>query len=164
MRWISAGLGVAISVALAASAWSAPADHQVLDVSVDPAVAAPKGGRLLVFVEPIAAALAKAKGGDLKPLNADPFSAPQTAVVATEVTRADAGAHLAIDLDNDAFPQGFSRLPPGEYALQALLDVHHSYSYHGRDPGDLVSPVVRVRLPLSGPTLGGHAQQRHPRP
>ncbi|MBS0332918.1 MAG: enterochelin esterase, partial [Proteobacteria bacterium] len=39
-------------------------------------------------------------------------------------------------------------LPPGEYAVQAALDVHHSYNYEGRGAGDLLSPVVRLRLPL----------------
>jgi enterochelin esterase-like enzyme len=47
-----------------------------------------------------------------------------------------------------AFPEGFSRMPPGEYAVQAVLDVHHTYNYGGRAAGDLLSPVVRLRLPL----------------
>ncbi|MBS0359964.1 MAG: enterochelin esterase, partial [Proteobacteria bacterium] len=35
-----------------------------------------------------------------------------------------------------------------EYAVQAALDVRHDYNYGGRQEGDLVSPAVRLRLPL----------------
>jgi Putative esterase len=68
-----------------------------------------------------------------------------------DVEQAQPGGALDIDLDGVAFPQGFSRLPAGEYAVQAVLDVRRDYAYGSRQPGDLVSPVVRLRLPLEGP-------------
>ena len=42
----------------------------------------------------------------------------------------------------------------GNYRAQVVLDVHHSYNYDGRAPGDLVSTPISVVLPLSSaPTL-----------
>jgi len=148
MRWILglaslfAGLGVAVATL------AAPAGHPLLEVVVGPEVSAPQGGRLLVFAEPIAAAEARAKGGPLTSVNIQNVAEPGQAVAAVEVGRAAPGAHLTIDLDQTAFPDGFSHLPPGDYAVQAVLDVHHTYNYGGRVSGDLLSPVVRLRLPL----------------
>jgi enterochelin esterase-like enzyme len=155
MRWTLGLVGAVIGAGLASIATAAPAGHPILEVNVSPAVSAPKGGRLLVFAEPIAAAEAKAKGGPLRPVNIQNVAEPGQAVAAAEVERATPGAHLAIDLDQTAFPEGFSHLPPGEYAVQAVLDVHHTYNYGGRVAGDLLSPVVRLRLPLdaSAPAL-----------
>ena len=45
-------------------------------------------------------------------------------------------------------------MPAGDYYVQAVLDVDHSYNYAGRGAGDLVSDVVKLRLPLARtPTL-----------
>jgi S-formylglutathione hydrolase FrmB len=135
-------------LSVAAAAFAAPAGHPLLEVTVGPEISAPQGGRLLVFAEPIAAAEARAKGGPLKSVNIQNVAEPGQAVAAVEVDRAAPNAHLTIDLDQTAFPEGFSRLSPGEYAVQAVLDVHHTYNYGGRLAGDLLSPVVRLRLPL----------------
>jgi len=148
MRWVLGLASVALSLGLAVSAWAAPTGHPLLDVTVGPQVSAPQGGRLLVFAEPVAMALAHAKGGALRAVNIRDVAEPGQAVAAVEVDRAPPGAHLTIDLDQTAFPEGFSHLPPGEYAVQAVLDVHHTYNYGGRAAGDLLSPVVRLRLPL----------------
>jgi hypothetical protein len=155
MRWIGGlakgGLAAAVAAGLALSAqttWAAPAGHPLLEVVVGPEVGAPQGGRLLVFAEPLAVAEAKAKGGPLGPVNITDIAAPGQAVAALEVERAPPSARLVIDLDQTAFPAGFSHLPPGEYAVQAVLDVRHTYNYTGRTTGDLLSPVVRLRLPL----------------
>lgn len=145
MRWISGFAGLLAGVSVATAVAAAP-DHPILEVAVGPAVSAPQGGRLLVFAEPMAAAEARAKGGALRPVNARPFDG--NSVAAMEVARAPPGARLAIDLDQTAFPAGFSQLPPGDYAVQAVLDTHRSYNYAGRAAGDLTSPVVRLRLPL----------------
>jgi hypothetical protein len=153
MRWTLAlvSLFAGFSIATAAAA----ADHALLEVTVGPNVGAPAGGRLLVFAEPIAAAEAKAKGGPLRAVAFKDVAGPGQAAAAMEVERAMPGARLTIDLDHSAFPDGFSRLPPGEYAVQAVLDVQHNYTYSGRTPGDLVSRVERLRLPLdaSAPAL-----------
>jgi S-formylglutathione hydrolase FrmB len=144
----------------------APAAHQILEVSVSAAADAPKGGRLLVFAEPIAVALAAARGGELKRVDADPTGGAGVYIAAVDVERAQAGAHLAIDLDGTAFPKGFSQLPPGEYAVQAVLDTSRSYNYGGRRNEHMESSVVRLRLPLDGAappiTLGPVQPNRDP--
>ncbi|WP_394761108.1 alpha/beta hydrolase [Phenylobacterium sp.] len=136
------------AVAMAWGALAAPAGHPILQVGLAPGLSAPTGGRLLVFAQPIAAAQAKAKNGELPPVDLDPFDGVGSAVAATEVARVAPGEVLDIDLDGVTFPQAFSHLPPGEYAMQAVLDVNHDYNYAGRGAGDLVSPVTRMRLPL----------------
>ena len=155
MRWALGLAGLLGALGFAAAATAAPAGHPLLEVTVGPGVSAPKGGRLLVFAEPLATAEARAKGGPLTSVDIQDVAEPGQAVAAVEVDAAASGARLVIDLDQTAFPAGFSHLPPGDYAVQAVLDVRHDYNYGGRAAGDLLSPVVRVRLPLdaAAPTL-----------
>ncbi|HMA51850.1 MAG TPA: alpha/beta hydrolase-fold protein, partial [Magnetospirillaceae bacterium] len=55
-----------------------------------------------------------------------------------------------LDADVTAFPQPFSKMAPGRYAVQAVLDQNHTYNYIGRGPGDLVSAVAELDLPAGG--------------
>ncbi len=41
----------------------------------------------------------------------------------------------------------WSKLAPGRYHVQAVLDVNNNYNYGGRDAGDVVSDVADVTLP-----------------
>ena len=148
MRWVNGWVAAAIVAGSALSAAVAPAGHPILEVVLGSGLSAPHGGRLLIFAEPIESALAKAKGGPIAAVEVREIAEPGQAVAAVDVERALPGAALDIDLDGVTFPQGFSRLPPGDYAVQAVLDVRRDYNYGGRQPGDLVSPVVRLRLPL----------------
>ena len=149
MRWI-AGLIAALAVATVSDmAMAAPAGHPILQVTLAPGLA-PTSGRLLVFAEPIAAAEARAKEGVFAPIDARSFGGGGAAVAAQEIPRIAPGRGVEIDLDALAFPQAFSRLPPGDYAMQALLDVNRNYNYSARGEGDIVSPVVRIHLPLEG--------------
>jgi hypothetical protein len=68
------------------------------------------------------------------------------------VSRLVPGESVTIDTDNQAFPMSFSHLPPGEYLLQAVLDLDHNYNYSGRSAGDLVSPVISAHLPAITPS------------
>lgn len=88
----------------------------------------PVSGRLLVF-----ATLAKdaqaatkdgkdGKAGKVEEVSVNPFRPTAVAVAAQEVTALAPGASVEIDLDNIAFPSGFSALPAGEYLFQAVLD------------------------------------------
>lgn len=112
-------------------------------------------GRLLVFAMEAkvaeAAALEASKGQSPAVTNVDanPFAATQTTVAAREVSRLEPGQTVALDGDDLAFPAGFSKLPPGDYYMQAVLDVDHSYNYTGRHGGDLVSEVVKLKLPAA---------------
>ena len=123
-------------------------------VQLGSAVARPESGRLLLFA--IAAkdaeAGAKEHGGDgkVEAVDTSPFFPTQTAVAAREVSRLAPGQAVDVDADEIAFPQPWSRLPAGDYYVQAVLDVHHDYNYHGRDGGDVLSKVVKLHLPAAG--------------
>ena len=124
--------------------------HVTLGAGLGPALGAPAPGRLLVFAQPLAEAQADAKGAPLTEIDAGEFHPRAVAVAAQEVDGLSPGATVDLDADADAFPQAFSRLKPGRYAVQAVLDRDHSYAYGGRGPGDVVSPVVTLDLPAGG--------------
>ena len=133
--------------------------HRYFHVQLGSAQTQPVSGRLLLFAITVkdAEAAAKAHGGDgkVEKVDTSPFFPTQTAVAAREVSRLAPGQTVDIDADGIAFPQGWSQLAPGDYYVQAVLDVHHDYNYSGRDAGDLVSPVVKVHLPTASiPELG----------
>jgi len=146
--WITALIGVALVGSGVALRWRASKTPPIILVKLDGAATRPVSGRLLVFATPAKAARAQAKGGKVTQVDADPWHPKRTAVAAREIFRLAPGQITEIDTDAIAFPTGFSDLPPGEYLLQAVLDQDHDYNYYGRDAGDLVSPVVSVRLPL----------------
>jgi S-formylglutathione hydrolase FrmB len=118
----------------------------VLHVTVPADAPGPVSGRLLVF----ARALDGGKIEDVR--NVDiPFTNPRaTAIAALEVEDAVPGSTIEIDADVEAWPSPFSKLAPGAYAAQAVLDVSHNYAYGGREPGDYVGPVTRIDLPTGG--------------
>lgn len=129
---------------LADTAWP-----QLIRVGLGSDQAGPVSGRLLVFAIPVAEARMQAHGGKVAYVDTNPFRPNQVAVAAQEVHHLKPGHSVVLDADAVAFPEKFSRLEPGSYDLQAVLDVHHDYNYSGRGPGDLVSAVTTA-------TLGGH--------
>ena len=155
---------LALGMALLAGSVQARADgapaHRFFHVRLGDASSQPTSGRLLLFATDAKAAAAEAlkrsKGtsDEVKGVDANPFSATNTAVAAREVSHWAPGTVVDIDADRIAFPAGYSQLPPGDYDVQAVLDVNHDYNYTGRGPGDLVSAVVKVHLPAAViPTL-----------
>lgn len=106
------------------------------------------GGRLLVFAQKVEPG---AKPQD--EVDTSPFEPTGTAIAAIEVKRMEPGQTALVGTDIDAFPTAWSKLAPGTYRLQAVLDRNHDYNYGGRGPGDLVSPVVEATLPGPVPTL-----------
>jgi len=161
-RFIAAavfGCGLLFSVAaVARDEAAAVPTHRFFHVQLGGGQTQPVSGRLLLFATAAkdAEAAAKAHGGDGKVAEVDtsPFFPTRTAVAAREVSHWRPGQVVDIDADRTAFPQGWSQLPPGDYAVQAVLDVHHDYNYGGRDAGDLVGPVVMLHLPMAQiPTL-----------
>ena len=138
--------------------------HVTLGAGLGPALGASASGRLLVFAQPLADAQADAKGAPLTEIDAGEFHPRAVAVAAREVDALAPGGAVDVDADTDAFPQGFSRLKPGRYAVQAVLDRDHSYAYGGRGPGDVVSPVVALDLPAGGALTLGEVQAPRPRP
>jgi S-formylglutathione hydrolase FrmB len=131
--------------------------HRFFHVQLGDSETRPTSGRLLLFAELAGAAKATAKDGVVKDVDADPLHPTQTAIAARDVDRLVPGQTIDIDADAHAYPDAWSTLPPGDYLVQAVLDVHRNYNYLGRTAGDIVSDVVAVHLPASGiPTLKLH--------
>ncbi|MGN2252023.1 alpha/beta hydrolase [Frateuria sp. GZRe12] len=126
---------------------AAPVTHQFFQVDLPASAGKPTTGRLLLFATEAKAARAAAKDGKVTEVESSPFAPKETAVAAREVERLAPGGAVLLDADDQAFPSAFSKLPPGDYLVQAVLDTQHDYNYHGRNGGDLVSPVVEVHLP-----------------
>ena len=164
MRFRLHAVAVLLCFAWLAGAAQARADdvvaHRFFHVQLDAASARPTSGRLLLFAidaktaEAAAKAKSDGKSSAVEEVDANPFRATETSVAAREVSHWVPGQGVDIDTDRLAFPSGWSQLPPGDYYLQAVLDVDHSYNYTGRGAGDLVSEVVKIHLPtVSIPTL-----------
>ncbi len=155
-------LAGALALGLAASAHAAPA---VFTVQAPSSVAAPLQGRMLIFAQPLAEAQAAAHGGPVTAVDAGSFNARGVAVAGQDVDGLHGGQTVAVDADVQAFPQSFSSLPSGRYAVQAVLDRGAPYNYAGRGPGDLVSEVAEVDLPAQGAPvlhLGAPLPERDP--
>jgi hypothetical protein len=145
---ILAVAAAALCLSLSNLAWGA--DPVMIHVSLAGAASAPVSGRLLIFAKPLALAQSQAKGGAIPEVDAGEFNPRETAIAAEEVHDLAPGQAVALDADLIAFPQPFSKLAPGRYAVQAVLDRDHSYNYGGRGPGDLLSPVTVLDLPAGG--------------
>jgi S-formylglutathione hydrolase FrmB len=141
------GMRTVIAV-LALALIGAGAPPVEVPVRLDVASPAPLSGRLILFAEP-------AKAGEPAPdsVDANPFAGTPTAVAARDVASLSSGQIATVDADSDAVPDAWSKLPPGRYHLQAVLDVNHDYNYVGRSGGDIVSKVVDVTLPGPVPTV-----------
>lgn len=154
------GLMLALTVTLAvtlALRWHARRTPPIFRVELDGATTQPVSGRLLLFATLAgpareAAKANKADDGKVRQVDADPLYPMRTAVAAREVSRMVPGQRVTIDTDGLAFPMSFSKLPSGEYLLQAVLDADHSYNYTGRNAGDMISPVISVHLPAINPS------------
>ena len=109
--------------------------HLFFRVTADARLHAPVSGRLLVFV---------AKGTGARQVTINEFKPDATWVAARNVHDLAPGAALDIDTDRTAYPKPFSDLPAGNYQVQAVLDVDHTYNYSGLTPGDLISPVLTL--------------------
>lgn len=127
---------VLISMAACAPLPHGASPHLFFRVLAGPAVHGPVSGRLLVFI---------AKGSGAKQVSIDEFHPDATWVAAREIHDLAPGAAVDIDTDGIAYPKPFSDLAPGDYQVQAVLDVDHTYNYGGLASGDLVSPVVTLK-------------------
>jgi enterochelin esterase-like enzyme len=119
--------------------------HVFFRVQAQSSNSGPISGRLLIFL--------KAGSGD-KDVSVSEFHLSDTCVAAKEVRDLAPGASVEVNADEIAYPKPFSRLPPGIYETQAVLDVKHNYNYRERSPDDWVSPV----LMLAGWTPGSGAE------
>ena len=131
-------------------------EHRYIRVELGAASTQATSGRLLLFAvdakaaQAVAEAESKGKSSVVESVDADPFSGTVTSVAAREVDHWAPGQAIDIDTNRMAYPAPWSQLPPGDYLVQAVLDVNHDYNYTGRGAGDLVSDVVRLHLPATG--------------
>ena len=137
-----------LALALALAASDAGAEPALVPVSAAPTLAGPLSGRLIVFARKVSSG-----DGPAAPVDSSMFSPTETAVAARELSVLGPGGTIWVDGESDAFPAAFSRLPPGRYRFQAVLDRDHDYNYRGRSPGDIVSPIVEAELPGIMPSL-----------
>jgi S-formylglutathione hydrolase FrmB len=128
----------------------APVAHRIARVTLDGASDKGASGRLILFMAPAAVARDAAKDGKVDAVDTNPFQPKAVSVAARDVSWIAPGQSVDIDTDGEAFPAGFSSLPPGDYVVQAVLDVNHDYNYLGRHDGDLISAAVPVRLTAGG--------------
>ncbi len=146
-RRMTMGLSLVLAFAAAAAFPQTADNHRFLHVTLDKTFTEPASGRLLVFMAPVTEAK------DTGSVDTDMMAPTSVYVAAKEVAHLAPGESVDIDLDDTVFPAPFSNAPPGNYRLQAVLDVHHSYNYDGRSPGDLVSTEEPVIAPLTGSSL-----------
>ncbi len=153
---LSFGLLVGIAQARSDNALA----HRCVRVELGAASTQATSGRLLLFAveakaaEATALAESKGKSSAVESVDANPFSGTVTSVAAREVSHWVPGQAIDVDTGDVAYPEPWSRLPPGDYLVQAVLDVNHDYNYTGRGAGDLVSDVVKLHLPATRvPTL-----------
>lgn len=120
------------------------AQHLFFRVKLSSQWTAPVSGRILIFLT---------AGQGAKSIDESPFHPTSVYIAAQEEPLLRPGESIDVDTDNLAFPEGFSSLKRGDYQVQAVLDVDHTYNYLGRAPGDLVSPVAALRAfdPASSP-------------
>src|SRR5271165_6947294 len=104
----------------AATAFAQQTQHLFFHVTLGPQIAAPVSGRLLIFLK---------EGTGDKEIDVNPFLPSSVSIAAKEVYYWKPGALVDVDTDDTAFPEGFSHLKPGDYKVQAVLDVDHSYNY-----------------------------------
>jgi hypothetical protein len=145
---LSVVLLVVLSSAVHANAQTAGTtpQHTFFHVTLDHSFTSPVSGRLLLFVGPAT--------DDASSVDVNMMAPASVYVAAKEIQQLAPGATVDIDADDLVFPQPLSQATAGSYRTQAVLDVHHSYNYDGRAPGDLLSVPVSVDLPLTAsPTL-----------
>ena len=133
----AAFLVIALSIFPALAQVPPAHDHVHFIVQAPATLAAPLSGRLLIFL--------KHGSGD-KEVSADELNPGSAWVAGTEIQNLTAGESIEIDPDAEGitFPAPFASIAPGDYEMQAVLDVDHTYNYSGRSPQDWMSPVVAL--------------------
>jgi enterochelin esterase-like enzyme len=92
----------------------------------------------------------------------DPSPSSGSAAAARAGVTLAPGQSVTVDADDIAYP-AFSKLPPGPYLVQAVLDTHGKFAYdQALEGGDLVSDVVAVTLPVTHATLSLKTRQPDP--
>ena len=126
-------------------AQTSPKQPLIIHAKLAPEFSGVVSGRLLVFIGP---------GADGKEVDTNPFQATlallagqpsQVYVAAKEVQGWAPGTIIDIDVNDMVFPKPLVDASPGDYQLQAVLDVAHRYNYAGRSAEDPLSDVVTLK-------------------
>jgi hypothetical protein len=124
------GLLLALCCAtVAASAQTGVPRHLWVRVTLDKAISQEVSGRMLIFMAP-----ASVDTEDRNSVDMDMMSPTSVYVAAKEVAHLAPGESVDVDVDDLVCPQPFSQAPAGSYRLQAVLDVHHSYTMMDAPP------------------------------
>jgi S-formylglutathione hydrolase FrmB len=118
--------------------------HAFFHVSLDNSFKSPESGRLLLFIAPVSSGQKPSDSVDMQMM-----SITSVYIAAKEVPSLAPGTSIDIDADDITFPRPLSEAPAGEYRVQAVLDVHHSYNYDGRSAGDIVSVPANITVPFA---------------
>jgi S-formylglutathione hydrolase FrmB len=110
--------------------------HLFFHVTLGPQQARAVSGRLLILVEP---------GTKLEDIEVNEIHPAGVYVAAKDVNYWKPGESVDVDVDNIAYPAGFSSLATGDYVAQAVLDTAHKFAYYGRVPGDLESAPTALQ-------------------
>jgi S-formylglutathione hydrolase FrmB len=109
-------------------------------VTLGPGVAAPEGGRLIVFASPHQPAAGKGVDFDFL----DPHAVYVTSI---DIASARAGETLRLPFDRPGFPAALASAPAGTYYFSAYLDVNRHFAYTGNaEAGDLAGAVASGQL------------------
>ena len=121
-----------------------------LSVSIDPeARDQPATGRVVVYLISEADAESNLQLRRASPASGPFFSSPQP-MFGFDVRDLKPGVDVLLTDRATSFPVEWSKLPPGEYRAQAVLDMHRADSSWSREPGNLSSEVISI-------TIGQHA-------
>ena len=136
---ISMTMAVALH-AQASTASGAPA-HAFFHVKLESSFKSPASGRLLLFIG--------SSQGDPKAVDMEMMAIESVYIAAKEVPQLSPGETVDIDADDVVFPKPLALATPGNYRVQAVLDVHHAYNYDGRSAGDLISVPMAITVPFA---------------
>ncbi|PNS09335.1 alpha/beta hydrolase-fold protein [Solilutibacter silvestris] len=141
----------ALTVALIAASglvWTSAWAGTPLRVEL-PANSAAASGRLLISLQPAAAAEKAAKDGKVMHIEVSPFGYSGGALIGMDVPGIDAGKAFLVDTETMAYPSGLSALLAGDYYVQAVLDTARDNNYGGSSD-DISSTPQKITLGKGG--------------
>ncbi len=135
-------MSIRTCLALCLATTPAFATDPIFEVSFDASLRdQPATGRLVVYL--ISDTSAENKNNE--PAEGPFFDDPQP-MFGVDVRDLAPGATAVVDNKATFFPVNLSALPAGAYRVQAVLDMHHDDSMWKREPGNLYSDVMNIRL------------------
>jgi S-formylglutathione hydrolase FrmB len=139
-----AGLGAALLLLAAPAAIYAAAT--VFEVTLSPAISQqPKSGRLFLFTQPLAEGEASNPRTASEPRFGPNWFAPEP-FFGLDVRDFAPSQSRQMDDSADGFPEKLSKLPPGRYRVQAVLQHNPDAASAGRGEGNFYSAAQDVEI------------------